>query len=337
LNFNVDASCGGAPDPVTGDNTYNVYSVNQNFRAPYFFNYNLQVEKSLGSAAVFQIGYVGSEGRKLSVMLNLNQLGSSPTGRFNAQYPNVGTIVQLNSIGTSNYNSLQSSLRIRSFHGLTTQFGYTWAHALDVMSEYRGVIPLDSYNLKAEYGNGDFDTRHNFTTSLTYDVPGSSHGPRILTHGWQVNSLLSFHTGQPFNISGGFSRPGCDLVADPFSGVSHSFSAAAGGEQWVNPAAFNCSSPTTFLGNLSRNRFYAPGYGAVDLSVFKNIPIRERLKIQLRAEMFNLLNRVNLASGGGSVGSSNGFVSDTIGDFNGAPGIGPGEAFNMQLAAKIIF
>src|SRR5882724_7336397 len=179
LNAAVDPSCGGAPDPVTGDNTYNVYSVNQNFRAPYFFNYNLQIEKSLGSAAVFQLGYVGSEGRKLSVMLNLNQLGSSPTGRFNAQYPNVGTIVQLNSIGTSNYNSLQSSLRIRSFHGLTTQFGYTWAHALDVMSEYRGVIPLDSYNLKAEYGNGDFDTRHNFTTSLTYDIPGSSHGPKF--------------------------------------------------------------------------------------------------------------------------------------------------------------
>jgi hypothetical protein len=334
LNFNTDPGC-GIPQ-ANGANTYNVYSVNQNFRAPYFFNYNLQLEKSLGSAAVFQVGYVGSEGRKLSTMLNINQLGAATTGRFNAQYPNVGTIVQLNSAGTSNYNSLQSSLRVRAWHGLSTQLGYTWAHALDVMSEYRGVIPLDSYNLKAEYGNGDFDTRHNFTTSLTYEVPGSSHGPKILTHGWQVNSLLSFHTGQPFNISGGFSRPGCDLVGDPFSGVSHKFSAAAGGEQWVNPAAFNCSAPTTFLGNLSRNKFYAPGYGAVDLSVFKNIPIGERLKVQLRAEMFNLLNRINLASGGGSVGS-NGFVSDTIGDFNGAPGIGPGEAFNMQLAAKIIF
>lgn len=334
LNFNTDPGC-GIPQ-ANGANTYNVYSVNQNFRAPYFFNYNLQVEKSLGSAAVFQLGYVGSEGRKLSTMLNINQDGTSPTGRFNAQYPNVGTILQLNSAGTSNYNSLQTTLRIRAWHGLSTQFGYTWAHALDVMSEYRAVIPLDSYNLKAEYGNGDFDTRHNFTTTLTYAVPGSSHGPKILTHGWQVNSLLSFHTGQPFNISGGFSRPGCDLVGDPFAGVSHTFSAAAGGEQWVNPAAFNCSTPTTFLGNLSRNRFYAPGYGAVDLSVFKNIPVGERLKIQLRAEMFNLLNRINLASGGGSVGS-NGFVSDTIGDFNGAPGIGPGEAFNMQLAAKIIF
>ncbi|MGA9798287.1 MAG: carboxypeptidase-like regulatory domain-containing protein [Terriglobales bacterium] len=334
LNFNTDPGC-GIPQ-ANGANTYNVYSVNQNFRAPYFYNYNLQVEKSLGNAAVFQIGYVGSEGRKLSTMLNINQLGADPTGRFNGQYPNAGSIIQLNSNGTSNYNSLQTSLRIRAFHGLSTQFNYTWAHALDVMSEYRGVIPLDSYNLKAEYGNGDFDTRHNFTTTLTYDVPGSSHGPRILTHGWQVSSLLSFHTGQPFNITGGFNRPGCDLVADPFAGVSHTFSAAAGGEQWVNPAAFNCTTPTTFLGNLTRNKFYGPGYGSVDLSVFKNVPIGERLKVQLRAEMFNLLNRINLASGGGAVGS-NGFVSDTIGDFNGAPGIGPGEAFNMQLAAKIIF
>jgi hypothetical protein len=328
----ANSATGDCINPSTGlPLSYNIYSVNQNFRAPYFFNYNLQVEKSLGHAAVFQIGYVGSEGRKLSVVLNINQFA-----QFKTQYPQYGTITQMNSVGTSNYNSLQSTLRIRSWHGFTSQFAYTWAHALDLVSEYRAVLPLDSTNLKAEYGNGDYDTRQNFTTSFTYDVPGSSHGPRMLTHGWQVASLWSFHTGQPFNIRNGFSRPGCDLLGDPFSGVSHKFSAAAGGEQWVNPAAFNCKTPSTFLGNLSRNRFYAPGYGSVDLSVFKNIPIRERLKIQLRAEMFNLLNRINLASGGGSVGSK-GFVSDTIGDFNGAPGIGPGEAFNMQLAAKVIF
>lgn len=338
LDFNVDPGC-GVPDLVSGANTYNVFSVNQNFRAPYFFNYNLQVEKSLGSSAVAQIGYVGAQGRKLSTMLNANQSDVDPNlaiGRFNGAYPNVGTIIQLNSATNSNYNSLQGTLRIRSWHGLTSQFAYTWAHALDNMSEYRGIVPLDSYNLKAEYGNGDFDTRHNFTASFSYDIPGSSHGPKILTHGWQVNSLWSFHTGQPFNINGGYSRPGCDLVSDPFAGVSHTFSKADGGEQWVDPAAFSCPG-TTFLGNLSRNKFYAPGYGSVDLSVFKNIPVTERIKVQLRAEMFNLLNRINLASGGGSVGQSSGFVSDTIGDFNGAPGIGPGEAFNMQLAAKIIF
>ncbi len=140
LNFNTDPGC-GVPDTTTGVNTYNVYSVNQNFRAPYFFNYNLQIEKSLGNSAVFQIGYVGSEGRKLSTMLNINQVGASPVGHFNAQYPNAGSIVQLNSTGTSNYNSLQTTLRIRSCHGLSTQFAYTWAHALDLMSEYRGVLP----------------------------------------------------------------------------------------------------------------------------------------------------------------------------------------------------
>jgi hypothetical protein len=327
----------GTPNPTTGANVYNVYSVNQNFRAPYFFNYNLQVEKSLGSAAVFQLGYVGSEGRKLSVMLNINQFG-----QFAAQYPNAGSIAQLNSIGTSNYNSLQTTLRLRSWHGLTSQFAYTWGHELDEVSEYRAVFPLDSTNLKQEYGNGDFDTRHNFTSQLTYDIPGASWGPKILTHGWELSSLLSFHTGQPFNITGGFSRPGMDLIANPFTGVSHAFSKTLPGVQWVNPAAFctpgaaGCTGPTDPNGNLTRNKYYGPGFGDVDFSVIKNIPIRERLKIQLRAEIFNLFNRINLSSGGGAVGS-NGTVTDTIGDFNGAPGIGPGEAFNMQLVAKIIF
>lgn len=311
-----------------GTNIYNVYSVNQNFRTPYFYNYNLQIEKSLGEKLTMQLGYVGSNGHKLNVMLNLNQ-----NGDYNAIYPNVGSILQLNSNGTSNYNSLQAVMKTSSWHGLTAQLAYTWAHALDEVTEYRGVIPFDSFNLRLDYGNSDFDTRHNFTAFYTYDVPGSSHGPAILTHGWQVSGLFSFHTGQPFNFNAGTQRPGLDQICNPFAGVSHTFSAAKGGEQWVNP---NCFVASSGPGNLSRNKYYGPGFGDVDLSVIKNIPIRERLKVQLRAEMFNLFNRKNLASGAGSVGG-NGYVSDTIGDFNGAPGLGPGEPFNMQLAAKIIF
>jgi len=342
----------GTPDPTTGANIYNVYSVNQNFRAPYFYNFDLQIEKSIGSFGVFQIGYVGSEGRKLSVMLDINQVPLADTGSnftlvqqqaarpFFSQNPNAGSIAQLNSIGTSNYNSLQALFRIRSWHGLTSQFSYTWGHELDEVSEYRAVFPLDSSNLKQEYGNGDFDTRHNFTSQITYDVPGASWGPKLLTHGWELSSLLSFHTGQPFNINGGFSRPGYDVTGNPFAGVSHAFSKTIGGEQWVNPSAFTQAlDPVTgaqLPGNLTRNKYYGPGFGDVDFSVIKNIPIRERLKVQLRAEIFNMFNRINLASGGGAVGSS-GKVTDTIGDFNGAPGIGPGEAFNMQLVAKIIF
>jgi hypothetical protein len=332
-------------------NTYNVYSVNQNFRTPYFFSYNLQVEKGLGNAAVFQIGYVGSAGHRLSVMLNVNQ-----NGDFNTQYPDIGSVLQMNSIGNSNYNSLQSVLKLRSWRGLTAQLVYTWAHALDQMTEYRGAIPLDSFNLRQEYGNSDFDTRNNFTTFITYDIPGSSWGPKLLTHGWQVSSVINLHGGQPFNFPGtgssGTQRPGLYLIGNPFAGVSHKFSAAGGGTQWVNPCVFFTPGQTSGTaecpgavpagvgtdpnGNLSRNKFYGPGFADVDFSVIKNIPIHERVKIQLRAEMFNLFNRINLATGAGSVGG-NGVISDTIGDFNGAPGIGPGEPFNMQIAAKIIF
>jgi hypothetical protein len=226
-------------------------------------------------------------------------------------------------------------LKIRTWHGFGAQFGYTWAHALDDVTEYRGAIPLDSFNLRQEYGSGDFDTRHNFTAYWSYDIPGASRGPKWLVQGWQVSGFWSFHSGQPFNFNAGTQRPGEYLIGDPFAGVNQSFSLPAGGLPWVNPNAF-VSAPPGDPGNLGRNALYGPGFADVDLSVFKNIPIRERLRVQLRAEMFNVFNRKNMATGAGSVGS-NGVVSDTIGDFNGAPGLGPGEPFNMQLAAKIIF
>jgi hypothetical protein len=318
---------------------FDVFGVNQNFRDPYTFNYNLQVEKSLSSAAVFQIGYVGSETRKQSVMLDINQHGTVSC-TLGCPFDSFGHINQLNSIANSNYNALQTTFRVRGWHGLAAQFSYTWAHALDMDTDYRHVLPLDSSNLKAEYGNGDFDTRHNFTSFFTYDVPkapwANGWSGRIV-NGWQVSSLLSFHSGQPF---GGSPRPGLDVIANPFAGVSHAFN--KGGVTWINPSAFctpgaaGCTGPTDPLGDLTRNKYYGPGFQDVDLSIIKNIPIRERLKIQLRAEMYNLFNHINLASGNGTV-SGSGKITDTIGDFNGAPGIGPGEAFNMQLVAKIIF
>jgi len=152
------------------------------------------------------------------------------------------------------------------------------------------------------------------------------------------------------------------LIGDPYAGVSHKFDPSFG-TQWWNPAAFCLPNANPALltacpgaANLSRNKFTGPGFGDVDLSFIKNVPITERVKVQLRADVFNLTNRINLASGVGSVGSvcappvapakttgicttGSGFgqVSDTIGDFNGAPAIGPGEARNIQLVAKIIF
>ena len=348
--FNPIAKCvsgnsvthpGDCVDPTTNTPlVFDVFSVNQNFRTSYFYNYSLNVEKSFGSGmAVWQVGYVGSQGRKLSIMLNINQ-----NGQYATQYPNFGGINQLNSIGTSNYNALQTTLRLRGWHGLNTQVAYTFAHTLDEISQYRGAVPLDSTNLGAEYGNGDFDTRHNLSATFTWDIPGSSHGPKFLTHGWQVNSLMTFHGGQPTDET----RLGLDLVGNPYAGVSHKFSKS--GVQWVNPDAF--AVPASGNGTLRRNQIYGPGYSDVDLSVFKNFPITERVKAQFRFEFFNLFNRINLATGSFALGQSCaadpithhctagsgfGLVADTQGDFFGAPGIGPGEAFNLQLGVKVIF
>jgi len=362
LNFATAASsdnCGGTPNYVTGANLFNVYSVDQHYVAPYFYNYNLQLEKSFGSAAMLQVGYVGSSGHKLGIVSNINESTGDPTmpyyGPFNAAFPNVGSIIELKSDGTSNYNSLQTVFKLRTWHGLTTQLGYTWAHTIDEISEYRAVVADDPTNLKVDKGSGDYDTRHLFTVSFDYAIPGAAWGPKILTHGWEVTSLWNFHSGQPYDeILSGLYTDG----SSPFSGISRSFSAADGGTLWINPGAF-CATPNGSCTQLvSRNKYAGPAYGSVDLSVIKNIPIGERVKIQLRSDIFNMLNRINLASGPGSVATGGcnqdlttgrcaapssanysgfGKVSDTIGDFNGAPGIGPGEAFNIQLAVKIIF
>ena len=333
----ADPNCAALGDPKG----LSAYSVNQNFRTPYFYNFNLQVEKGFGSAAVLQVGYVGSQARKLNIVTNINQpqnVGGVKTFAF----PNFGNILQLNSLGTSNYNSLQSTFRIRTWHGLSSQFGYTWSHALDEISEYRAVIADNANNVKLDYGNGDYDTRHLFSANITYALPGAAWGPKILTHGWQLSSLWVLHSGQPFDItrsSGPFGN--VNLVSNPFANLTHKFNKNIPGVLWINPSAFAATGkdPVTGLslpGNVARNKYVGPSYKAVDFSVLKNIPITERVKVQLRAEMFNLFNRINFASGPGAV-NSDGTITDTIGDFNGAPGIGPGEPFNMQIAAKIIF
>ena len=341
-NAAIDASCGTA--------VFDVYGVNPNFKTAYFFNYNLNVQKSFGNgAAVWQVGYVGSEGRHLSVLLNINQPinpDCATTGvcvlPFATQYPNFGAIDQLNSIGTSNYNALQSTLRLRSWHGVGAEFAYTWSHSLDEITAYRGVIPFDSYNLKADYGNSDFDIRHTFTGSISWEVPGSSHGPKALTHGWVITSILAFHGGPP----GDQVRPGLDIIGDPFSGVSHSFFKnpdGSAGVQWINPAAFtdaSCGQMTSdgrCYGTLRRNQVYGPGFKDVDLGVSKSFDLRESMKLQIKAEMFNIFNTINYASGYGPFGYGSGVISDTIGDWNGAPGLGPGEAFATVLSAKITF
>jgi hypothetical protein len=302
----------------------------------------------LGKALLLQVGYVGSSAHHLLTVADINQPALSATGTgvrpLATQFPDFGVIDEVQTAGSSNYNSLQAVLRVREWHRLSGQFVYAWSHALDDMTQPNGSLPQDSFNLKGDYGNSDYDTRHSFKTLLNYDLPGASHWKKLL-NGWQLSTLLSFYTGQPFSVFSSTDTSGtgeneqrANQVGNPFAGVNHSIVNVNGSrfEQWFNPAAF-VNAPAGTFGTSPRNGYYGPGYADVDFSVIKNTLITERVKAQFRIEMFNLFNKQNLAPPSNFIGSSLGQSSDTVGDFWGAPGIGPGEPFGMQLALKIIF
>jgi hypothetical protein len=361
--------------PIFGDTLappppYGVFSISQNFRDSYSQNFGLNVQYQVSNSTVFQAGYVGSLGRRLLVLRDINQPPTSPLGAsavlsmqntlrpYYGAFPRFATIDELQSIGNSSYNALQASLRTSAWHGLTSQFSYTYGHSIDESSGVRGRTPTNSYDLRNDRGNSDFDVRHTFTGYVVYSLPAFTKGPSRLVQGWQVNSLLSFYTGLPFtafsgrNVSGTFEgRDRVNLIGDPYAGAGQNIIVNPDGTkyvQYLNPAAFAQPAPGTF-GNLSRNALRGPGFAAVDFAVMKSTRITERVRFELRAEMFNLFNRNNLPiPGSGSPSSTSppgtklnsssfGRIFTTIGDFNGAPGIGAGEPFNVQLAAKLIF
>ena len=339
---------------LSGNVVYDLFSVSQNFRTPRSYNYNLNIQKSLAKGVLLQVGYVGGLGRhELNALdINAGQPGVAnlqASRPYFSEFPNYGNINQLETIGDSNYNSLQVLVKTLSWHGLSSQFTYAWAHSLDDgTNSFYFALPQNNYNQLGDYGNSDFDQRHNFTGNVVYDVPVLSHGPRRLVAGWKLSSTFSFRTGLPFTLYAPYDFSGTgenyervdQIAADPYAGVSHS---VTNGQpvQWVNPAAFANPAPGTF-GTLGRNTLIGPGFSDVDLSILKDTAITERVRAQFRVEIFNLFNRVNLATPAFTgtnylVGPATTIIATTNGAQFGQPGIGPGEPFNVQLALKILF
>jgi hypothetical protein len=169
-----------------------------------------------------------------------------------------------------------------------------------------------------------------------------------------VNSAFTIKGGQPITIYNGGDTSGTNeysqrvnQISNPFVGINHKIITPVGGGtpyvQWLNPNAFEQPAANTW-GTIARNSLYGPGFNDIDLSLFKNTPITERISTQFRAEIYNTFNRLNLASpactqlcndyfGNGGFGTT----GSTIGSGNYSPGLGPGEPFNVQLALKIIF
>jgi hypothetical protein len=342
---------GSATSPTcTSSSPCGVFSIQKSFKPSYDVNFNLQLERSFGSNVIAQLGYVGSTGHHLLSIIDLNQAGLNATALdqtsrpYYSKFPHYGNINEVQSIGNSNYHSLQATLRASNLHHLTTQLAYTWSHAFDDVTAYRGALPQDSTNFKGDYGQSDYDNRQTLVGQISYDIP-AVQSLELVTSGWQLNSALAFHTGFPFTVLSNNQTDNTDennqranQVSDPYAGHRK----RKVGADWLNPKAFVEPTAGTW-GTSRRNAYVGPGFSDVDLSIFKNTKIAERVNVQFRVEFYNLFNYINFAPPGGAGFNPNQTtytgtqLNDTIGDFNGAPGIGTGEPFNTQLALKLTF
>jgi hypothetical protein len=202
---------------VTDAGPCDIFAMNRNYKTPYVTTWTLGVQRAVSSKISLDLAYVGNHGSRLTGIQDINQaaLGSSftpegnqPTRPFFAQYPYLEFINYYSNIYRSNYNGLQATLTTRNYHGLDLVVGYTYSHSLDDQSyNWNQYLPKDSNNPNGEYGAGDFDIRHRFTLSATYTLPSKKTWGQLL-EGWQVNSILTLQTGQPwqaFDTSNDFS------------------------------------------------------------------------------------------------------------------------------------
>jgi Carboxypeptidase regulatory-like domain len=329
---------------------FGAFSVSQNLRDAYTYNSNLNLQYQVSSTTVLEVGYVGTQSRKLPVTLDINQIPiGSPEVQasrpYNAEFPGLATINEVQSVGNGYYNGMIASLRNTNFHGVSLKLNYTYGHARDDLSSTRGVSPQNSYCLRCDYGNADFDIRHTFVGFLSYSIP-SPQKFKLLLGGWQVNSLLSFFTGAPFTVHSGDDSSGtgenndrAEVVGNPFQGVPANVApttSSSGIVNFFNPNAFADPVIGTYA-NQPRNSFRGPGTSQVDFSVFKNTHITERLNAQLRLEIFNIANTRNIAPPGSTLGGGLGQSTVTQDVNNGAQGIGTGAPRNIQLALKLTF
>jgi len=309
--------------------------------------WDLNIQQSITNSVVLQIGYVGTKGTHLLGLFDINpaqpNVSESPdttTRPYYSQFPAFGVIDEARSNLNSIYNSLQTTLRTQSWHGLTTQLAYTWSHALDYETGLLPYVPQNPYNERAEYGNSDFDVRNTFTGYFDYQIP-AFRGPKRLTNGWELNSGFSFHGGTPYTVDASSNVSGngenadraIQVLANP-NAVSHAI--VAGAVQWFNPNAFVDPAPGTYS-PTRRGQNYNPGYQSFDLSGMKTTAITERVSIQFKANMYNLFNHTNLAPVGFPATGEGGTIGSTVGPYLGNPTIGPGEPLNVEFALKILF
>jgi len=311
--------------------------------------WNLQIERQIGSSDVATVAYVGTHGSKLSSYYPYNNI---QFGTGVAPFPSLGAINYNNYDGISNYNGLQLHEEHRVSNGLIATFSYAWSHALDDSTgAFQGQTAAVYSNPLGGYGNSSEDQRQTFSSSMLYQLPfgrGQRWGGSVsrpvdwLIGGWQPSLVAFVQSGTPVDLSTGEDNPGNrpDIV-----GAIHYNKASSGnsGAYWFDPgtasnpifanppivhsAACSCDVYTR-LGTLGRNQLFGPGYKRVDFSMQKNLHLAEGYTLELHGDAFNLFNTPAFTNPQGSM---------TSGQFGQIEGVQVYSNREIQLAARFTF
>lgn len=322
------SSQGAQPKP-------NAFAVSPNLPPATMYQWSTDVERTLWSNAGLDIQYLGSKTVHLDRSFYNNRPLTPGPGSIDSRRPNqlFSEIRTIQNDEIATYNGLNIVLRQNQFHDLTMLLAYSWAHSLDVSSDSNnGGAPMNPYNWRLDYDSSNWDVRHRLVSSFSYNVPffkGSPASlPGYLAGGWQVNGIITAQAGMPFTVTvpgdpsnTGYTNQRPLSVGRPSANCGQGHLTGC-----VATAAFAIPAQYTF-GNVGRNTLRGPDLSTVDLSLFKNIPLHEKLTVQVRAEAFNLLNHPSFANPSAVFGTS-AFGNITATTINNR---------QLQLAAKINF
>jgi hypothetical protein len=224
----------------------------------------------------------------------------------------------------SNYNSFQTALRMEKRRGLSLQLAYTWSHEIDSQQQSQDLQTASNpYDLRYDRGSGAFDRRHIFNVNYVYDLPFFSHSgsflERTVAGGWQISGITVAETGSPLAGAGSqLSYNGPDVLGvggnttnrpNVVAPVSYPHQQ----KQWFSKSSFAAPAAPwtaagaggTGFGNASKDIVVAPGLFNWNIALFKDFPIHEAIRFQLRAESFNTFNHTefNQVDGGSNDGN----------------------------------
>jgi hypothetical protein len=348
-------------NPPLPAGTQNASQFPRNPRDPYSTNWLFGVEQQIAPNTVLTVNYTGNKTQHMQAGVTFAALNANPANIVTQARPFPGFAnenIDADSL-SSNYNALQMQVR-RHTGRLTMEANYTWSHEIDDLVNVFGGWS-NPFNPSVDRGSGDWDVRHNLTASAVYDLPALTHASAFVHGvfgGWQTSTILQTRSGLPTNIqlvSGFFGIP---MRPDFVSGQPIYVSHAHWPDSSLNINAFSLEPNYNgqwgdVIGTVGRNEGRGPGFFQWDLSLMKNFPIKERLKVQFRADLFNILNHPNFYQPDGgictavaamtptspavcTVNANFGRVGQTIADGIGSQ-IGTGTARQAQFSLKFMF